>query len=150
MSEDRVHELASEYYEDVLKQRIYERGRELIKQAKRDKHKVVLLSEGIDLVVARLASELGADDFVCNRLEYVRGDTTGKLLEPVVGGHDGGAYARRYAVEHGIDLTRSVAYAAHGADLLLLSSVGRPCVVNPDFALRAAARDADWPVIEYR
>lgn len=150
MSEDRVHELAGEYYEDVLKQRIYERGRELIKQAKRDKHKVVLLSEGIEQVVSRLAEELGADDLVSNHLEFVHGETTGKLLEPVVGGHDGGAYAKRYAREHGIDLTRSVAYAAHGADLLLLSSVGRPCAINPDFALRAAARDAEWPVLEYR
>ncbi|MDB4974418.1 MAG: family hydrolase [Myxococcaceae bacterium] len=150
MSEDRISELADEYYQDVLKQRIYERGRELVKQARRDKHKVVLLSEGLEQVVAPLAKELGADHFVCNHLEWVGGETTGKLLEPVVGGHDGGAYAKRYAAEHNIDLARSVAYAAHGADLLLLSSVGRPCVVNPDFALRGAARDADWPVLEYR
>jgi len=150
MSEDRISELADEYWEDVLKPRIYERGRELVKQARRDKYKIVLLSEGIEQVVAPLARELGVDDFVCNRLEWVRGETTGKLLEPVVGGHDGGAYAKRYAAEHAIDLTRSLAYAAHGADLLLLSSVGRPCAVNPDFALRGAARDADWPVLEYR
>ncbi|MDB4987698.1 MAG: family hydrolase [Myxococcaceae bacterium] len=150
MSEDRVSELADEYYQDVLKQRIYERGRELVRQARRDKYRVVLLSEGLEQIVAPLARELGADDYVCNRLEWVRGETTGKLLEPIVGGHDGGAYARRYAAEHDIDLSRSVAYAAHGADLLLLSAVGRPCAVNPDFALRGAARDADWPVLEYR
>jgi len=150
MSEDRVGELADEYYEDVLKERIYERGRELVKQAKRDKHRVVLVSESIEQVVSRLAAELSADDYVCNRLEYVRGEATGKLLDPVVGGHDGGAFVKRYAAEHAIDLTRSVGYAAYGADLLLLSSVGRPCAVNPDFALRAAARDAEWPVLEYR
>lgn len=150
MSEDRVGELADEYYCDVLKERIYERGRELVKQARRDKAKVVLLSEGIEPVVARLAEELGADDFVCNRLEFARGEATGKLLDPVVGGHDGGAFARRYAEQHGLSLARSLAYAAHGADVLLLSTVGRPCAVNPDFALRAAARDADWPVLEYR
>jgi phosphoserine phosphatase len=150
MSEDRVGELADEYYADVLKPRIYERGRELVKQARRDKHAVVLLSEGIEPVVSQLSAELGADAYVCNRLEFMRGDTTGKLLEPIIGGHDGGAWAKRYAAEHDIDLTRSLAYAAHGADLLLLSAVGRPCAVNPDFALRAAARDADWPVLEYR
>jgi phosphoserine phosphatase len=150
MSEDRIGELSDEYYNDVLQQRIYERGRELVKQARRDKYKIVLLSDGLEQVVSLLAKELGADDYVCNHLEYVRGETTGKLLDPVVGGHDGGAYAKRYASEHGVDLSRSLAYAAHGADVLLLSSVGRPCAVNPDFALRAAARDADWPVLEYR
>lgn len=150
MTEDRVCELADEYFDDILKERIYERGRELVKQARRDKHRVVLLSEGIEPVVARLARELGVDDYVCNRLEFLRGETTGKLLEPVIGGHDGAAWIKRYASEHALDLTRSLGYAAHGADLLLLSAVGRPCAVNPDFALRAAARDADWPVLEYR
>lgn len=150
MSEDRVLELADEYYEDVLKHRIYERGRELVKQARRDKHRVLFLSEGIEQVVAQLARELGADDYVCNRLEFVGGEATGKLLAPVIGGHDGGSWAKRYAGEHGLELSRSLAYAAHGADLLLLSAVGKPCAINPDFALRAAARDADWPVLEYR
>lgn len=150
MSEDRIAELAEEYYADVLSTRIYERGRELVKQARRDRHRVVLLSAGLEQVVAPLAKELGVDDWVCNRLEFLAGETSGKLLEPVIGGHDGGAWVRRYAQEHGIDLARSTAFAAHGADLLLLSAVGRPCAVNPDFALRAAARDADWPVLEYR
>ncbi|HEX5656868.1 MAG TPA: HAD-IB family phosphatase [Polyangiales bacterium] len=150
MSEDRIGELADEYWSDVLKERIYERGRELVKQARRDKARVVLISEGIEPIVAKLAEALSADDYVCNRLEFARGEATGKLLDPVVGGHDGGAFVKRYAEQHGLTLARSLAYAAHGADVLLLSSVGRPCAVNPDFALRAAARDADWPVLEYR
>jgi phosphoserine phosphatase len=48
-----------------------------------------------------------------------------------------------------LDLEHSVAYAGHGPDLLLLSTVGIPCVVNPDFTLRKAAKEADWPVVEY-
>jgi HAD superfamily phosphoserine phosphatase-like hydrolase len=150
MSEDRIAELADEYYADILKARIYERGKELVKKARKDGHRVVLLSAGIEQIVTKLVSELGADDHVCNRLEFVRGEATGKLLEPVIGGHDGVKWLKRYAAERGIDLTRSSAYAAHGADILLLSSVGKPCATNPDFALRAAARDGDWPVLEYR
>jgi phosphoserine phosphatase len=150
MSEDRVVELSDEYYREILSERIYERGRELVKQARRDKHRIVLLSEGIEQVVAPLAREFGADDYVCNRLEFIAGEATGKLLEPVIGGHDGAAWAKQYASSHEIDVVRSLAYAARSGDLLLLSSVGRPCAVNPDFALRAAARDADWPVLEYR
>jgi phosphoserine phosphatase len=150
MSEDRIAELADEYFEEILRDRIYERGKELVKQARKDGHRVVFLSEGIEQVVGRLATELGADTCVCNRLEFVGGEATGKLLEPVIGGHDSSNWVKRYAAENDIDLSRSVAYAAHGADILLLSAVGRPCAVNPDFALRAAARDADWPVLEYR
>jgi HAD superfamily phosphoserine phosphatase-like hydrolase len=150
MSEDRIAELADEYYADILKDRIFERGRDLIKQAKKKGHRVVLLSEGISEVVARLREELGADAILCNRMEYERGDATGKLIEPIIGGHDAGKWVKRYAHDEGIDLSHSTAYAAFGADLLLLSAVGQPCAVNADFALRAAARDADWPVLEYR
>jgi phosphoserine phosphatase len=150
MSEDRIAELGQEYFDDMLEERVYERGRELVKQARRDGHRIVLLSEGIAQVIEPLVQALRADDFVCNRLEFVDGEATGKLHEPVIGGHDGGVWAREYAAREGIDLTKSVAYAARGADLLLLSAVGRPCAVNPDFSLRGAARDADWPVLEYR
>jgi len=150
MSEDRIAELSAEYFTDILSDRIYDRGRELVKQAKKQGHRTVLVSEGIVEVVAPLAREIGADDFVCNHLEFLDGEVTGKLLGPVIGGHDAGRWAREYAKQHDLDLTRSVAYAAHGADLLLLSAVGKPCAVNPDFALRGAARDADWPVLEYR
>jgi HAD superfamily phosphoserine phosphatase-like hydrolase len=150
MSEDRIAELADEYYADILKDRVYDKGRELIKRARKEGHRIVLLSEGIQPVVAQLAEELSADDYVSNRLEFEDGKATGKLLEPIVGGHDMGAWLKRYAREHEIALEQSLAYAAHGADILLLSAVGKPCAVNPDLALRGAARDADWPVLEYR
>jgi hypothetical protein len=32
---------------------------------------------------------------------------------------------------------------------LLLSTVGARCAVNPDFTLRRAAQQADWPVLDY-
>ncbi len=150
MSEDRIGELAEEYFEDILKERIYERGRELVKRARKEGHRVVLLSEGIEPVVRKLVAEIGADEFVCNRLEFVGGEATGKLHEPIIGGHDSSKWVKRFANEQGLDLSQATAYAAHGADILFLSSVGKPCAVNPDFALRAAARDADWPVLEYR
>lgn len=150
MTEDRIVELAEEYYGEILKDRIYDRGRELIKKARKQGHRIVLLSEGIEQVVAPLAAELGADQVISNRLEFEAGEATGKLLEPIIGGHDAGVWIKTYAREQRIALERSLAYAAHGADILLLSAVGHPCAVNPDFALRGAARDADWPVLEFR
>lgn len=150
MSEDRICELAEEYFDDLLADRVYDRGIELVRTARKQGHRIVLLSENIREVVSKVADAVKADELICNQLEYVRGETTGKLLDPVVGGHEMGVWVREYADANGIDLSRSVAYAAHGPDLLLLAAVGQPCAVNPDFALRGAARDADWPVLEYR
>lgn len=150
MSEDRLTILADEYVEDVLKEKILDSGRELLRKAKRDGHRVVLISESLQEVMASLREHLrDVDDIVCNRLEYRNHKATGRLLDPVVGGYEGGKWLQAYALEHDIDLSRSIAYAGHGPDLLLLSAVGRPCAVNPDYTLRKAAKEADWPVVEY-
>lgn len=150
MSEDRVAVLAEEYFEQVLKERVLKGGLELIKAARAAGHRVVLISDALEPVVAQLVRHLRhIDDYVCNRLELRDGLVTGKLLAPVVGGHDSDAYARDYAHQHGLDLGRSVAYGAHGPDMLLLSAVGSRCAVNPDFTLRRAAQQSAWPVLDY-
>ena len=132
------------------KEKILDSGLELMKQAKKDGHRVVVISEGISEIMEGLRSHLRyVDDLVCNHLEYKDHKATGRLLEPVVGGYDGGRWLKEYARRNDIDLERSVAFAGHGPDLLLLSSVGKPCAVNPDFTLRKAAKEADWPVMEY-
>ena len=151
MGQDRVAELAEEYFDVVLRERLLEQGLELLRMCRRQGHRVVLISENLAPVVDLLARHLtGIDDYVCNHLEIRDARATGRLLEPVVGGHDSGPWASRYAAEHNLDLSHSVAYGGHGPDLLLLASVGHPCAVNPDLTLRRAARDADWPIVEYR
>jgi len=151
ITDDRVHVLAEEYVDDILDEKILESGVELIKKARKAGHRVVVISEGISEIMERVVDKYfrGVDDLVCNHLEYKAGKATGKLLDPIVGGYEGGRWVQGFATEHGIDLAKSVAYAGHGPDLLLLSAVGQPCVVNPDFTLRKAAREADWPVVDY-
>lgn len=151
MTEDRVAVLAEEYVDDILDGQILDSGLELIRKARKAGHRVVVLSEGISEIMQGVVDKhlRGVDELVCNRLEYKDHKATGKLLEPVIGGYEGGRWVAEYAAEHGIDLDGSVAYAGHGPDLLLLSSVGTPCVVNPDFTLRKAAKEADWPVVDY-
>jgi phosphoserine phosphatase len=150
MSEDRIAELADEYWHNVLSRQLLQSGVELLKRAQRDKLRIVLLSDCIEEVVRPMCQQLPAvEALLCNRLEYRGGLATGKLREPVIGGHDGGQFLAQYAQEHGIDLQASTAYGAHGPDVLLMTAVGRPCAVNPDFTLRRAARDAGWPVMDF-
>lgn len=149
MREDRVVALGEEYWEVVLRPALQERGLELIREARRAGQRIVLLSDGLASVIERLAAHVGADEFVCNRLEFVDGCSTGRLLGPVVGGHDGGRVARDVAERRGFKISDCVAYGVHGPDSLLLATVGHPCAVNPDFVLRGAARDAGWPTLDY-
>jgi phosphoserine phosphatase len=151
MSEDRIAELADEYWRNVLQRRVLNAGVDLLRRARSEGLQIVLLADGIEQVLSPLLEQLehtGAK-LVCNKLEFRNGRATGKLFEPVIGGHDGGRFLTRYAQEHSIDLAASTAYGAHGPDVLLMTAVGRPCAVNPDFTLRRAARDAGWPVMDF-
>jgi HAD superfamily phosphoserine phosphatase-like hydrolase len=150
MSEDRIAELADEYWRNVLSRQVLQSGVELLKRARSQGLRIVLMSDCIEEIVRPLAEQMpSVDKLLCNRLEYREGLATGKLCDPVIGGHDGGQFLARYAQEHGIDLARSTAYGAHGPDVLLMTAVGQPCAVNPDFTLRRAARDAGWPVMDF-
>lgn len=150
MSEDRLSVLAEEYFEDIIQDQVLEGGVELLRKARKDGHRVVLISDGLSQVMTPLVESLRhVDDLICNHLEFRDGRATGRLQDPVVGGHDSARWAERYAADHGVSLSDSVAYAAHGPDMLLMSAVGFPCAVNPDFTLRRAAREADWPVMDY-
>jgi HAD superfamily phosphoserine phosphatase-like hydrolase len=151
MSEDRVIVLCEEYVEDVLKDQVLEQGTELCKRLQAEGRRVVLLSDGIDPIIAPLARHLKHyDEIYCNKLEFEDGEATGKLLEPIIGSNVGGRWIDDYAEARDLDLKRCAAYGAHGPDMLLLSRVGKPCAVNPDFVLRRSAKDADWPIIDFR
>jgi phosphoserine phosphatase len=150
MSEDRVAVLCQEYAGNILLPSVLERGVELLETAHRKGHEIVLVSETLRPAIEPLLLALPVPArIVCNDLEYREGHATGRLAEPVIGGVSGCLHVLRTERERGVDLARSVAYGSRGPDLLLLQSVGSPCAVNPDLSLRAAARDADWPVLQY-
>ncbi len=148
MSEDRVAFLGEEYYARFVAPNVLDLGQELLDEARRQGHRIVLLSEGIAPVIGPIRELLGADDLICNNLEMRGGRATGRLLEPVIGGALSGNWARHWASEHAVDLTASSAYGTTGADSMLLNVIGRPCAVNPDRRLRRIAKDLDWPVVD--
>jgi phosphoserine phosphatase len=89
------------------------------------------------------------DHFLGNRLEFKNGQATGRLVEPIIGGYQGGRWLQQWSQEQGFDLKHSRAYASQSTDLLFLANVGEACAVNPDFSLRRAALEADWPIVDY-
>ena len=55
--------------------------------------------------------------------------------------------AREFAAQHGVDLSRAVAYSDSYHDIELLECVGSPVVVRPDRKLLAAAVKRGWKVL---
>jgi putative phosphoserine phosphatase/1-acylglycerol-3-phosphate O-acyltransferase len=103
-------------------------------------------------LVAPLAARLGIDEIVATR--YSRSvDRNG--IERYNGGIDGRFVwslgklqaVEQWARQSGIDLRQTWAYSDSIYDLPLLSAVGHPAVVNPDWRLHAAAFLRRWPIV---
>jgi len=150
MSEDRIDVLAEEFVDRHVQGALLHEGVDLVQRARREGHQIVYVSESIAPVIDRVLGHLPPADFTLrNTLEMRNGRASGKLEDPVVGSHETAHVLRTWATEHGIDLHASIAYASRGPDVLLLTAVGNPCAVNPDFALRQAARGARWPILTF-
>ena len=91
------------------------------------------LQELFDVIVA---AELGVDD---------DGRCTGFLTTPPLVGESRAAWLKHYAALHGVDLSRSFAYADSHSDLPMLQTVGQPVAVSPDISLMRAAQQ---PVVD--
>ncbi len=147
MSGDRLHILADEAFDTVLKGNLYPSAKDLVSRCRDEGHDVVLVSGALDFLMTRLADHLGATHVIANRLEIKDGFATGRLLRPVVAGPEKARLVREHAREHGHDLDECFAYSDSYSDVPMLSVVGHPAAVNPDAKLARLAKTYGWPVL---
>jgi HAD superfamily hydrolase (TIGR01490 family) len=150
LSEDRLVTLAEDMFEDLLKPAIFPEAQELIDEARRAGCKIVLVTGALDFTVRPLARHLGADDLVANKMQFVGGVATGKVIPPIIEGANKANAIRDYCVREGLALDKSHAYSDSASDYAMLAVVGRPTAVNPDMRLRSLARAYNWPILDLR
>jgi HAD superfamily hydrolase (TIGR01490 family) len=147
ISRDRMLVLADEAFDRVVKRALYPGARELVQRCRAEGHDVVLVSGALDFLMNPLGKYLGAAAVICNRLDFKDGYATGKLLRPVVAGPEKARLIREWARDHQQELGECFAYSDSYSDVPMLSVVGHPCAVNPDYRLGKLARTYAWPVI---
>jgi hypothetical protein len=99
-------------------------------------------------MVGPIGEMLGVDRVVATRMVTVDGRYTGEV-EFYAYGENKAAAMREVAAERGWDLADCFAYSDSVTDLPMLEAVGHPTAVNPDRALRRAATERGWPVLEF-
>jgi putative phosphoserine phosphatase/1-acylglycerol-3-phosphate O-acyltransferase len=149
-SVDDVDALGRKLFKEKLAGRVYPEARRLVTAHQRKGHTVVLASSALSFQVEAVAADLDIEHVLCTRFEVVDGKLTGALA----GAHLWGAGKRRaveeLAVEHGIDLAASYAYADGSEDVELLQVVGHPRPTNPTRGLERQAHERGWPVHRFR
>jgi HAD superfamily hydrolase (TIGR01490 family) len=147
---DRLHELADEHFDKVLKPNIFPGAYELIETGKKRGLRQVIVSGSLDFMVAPLARHFGFDDMITNKLEFRKGVATGQLIKPILAGANKARFIQEYAEKWNIDLLTSYGFSDSYSDYPMLAVVGRPAAVNPDRQLRRSAKEFNWPVLDIR
>ena len=149
-TEDRLRFFADELFETVLRPAVFPGTFELIRKSKSLGLRQVVVTGALDISVEPLMRHLGITDYAANRLEFVNGVATGRLLPPVLASATKASWIRTYAERHDINLSDSYAYSDSMSDLPMLSIVGHPAAVNPDMRLRQTALHHDWPILNLK
>jgi phosphoserine phosphatase len=109
---------------------------------------VIVVSASGEEMVQPIAAALGAEHCAATRMEVTDGRYTGEI-DFYCYGEGKAVAARELARRHGYRLEECFAYSDSITDLPLLELVGHPHAVNPDRALRRAARAQGWPVLNF-
>lgn len=148
MSQDRMEFLSDEVFDTVIRPRIFRGTHDLVEQCRKAGLQIVLVTGSLGCTVAPLATHLGADRVIANRLEYKEGYATGRLMRPVVAGPEKARIIVADAQDHDIDLAGSHAYSDSYSDVPMLSLVGHPFCINPDAKLAKLARSYHWSILD--
>jgi HAD superfamily hydrolase (TIGR01490 family) len=149
-SEDRLRFFAQELFDSVIRPAVFPGAYELIDKSRSLGLRQVVVTGALDVSVKPLMEHLGIIDYVANRLEFVNGLATGRLLPPVMAAATKASWIRTFAEREGISLSDSYAYTDSMSDLPMLSVVGHPAVVNPDMRLKQTALHHDWPILNLK
>ncbi|HEY0097958.1 MAG TPA: HAD family phosphatase [Pyrinomonadaceae bacterium] len=149
-TEDRLRFFADELFETVLKPAVFPGTFELIEKSRSLGLRQIVVTGALDFSVEPLMKYLGIETYVSNRLEFVNGIATGRLLPPVLAAATKASWIRNYAEQENINLSESYAYTDSMSDLPMLSIVGHPAAVNPDMRLRQTALHHDWPILNLK
>jgi HAD superfamily hydrolase (TIGR01490 family) len=131
-------------FDDNLWRRLFPGAAACLEDHRRQGHRIVLVTGGLDVVMAPLAQCVGAADVIATHLVERDGVLTGEIDGPPIADERKGELVREYAEKHGIDLGQSFAYTDSHGDLPMLECVGRPAAVNPDRRLRRLAAERGW------
>jgi phosphoserine phosphatase len=114
-------------------------ARTLVSTLKRLGYTVAVVSGGFDHVVGPIATQLGIDHAVANRLEIVDGRLSGALLGPILDRAGKARELRRIAELERVPLEQTVAVGDGANDLDMIAAAGLGVAFNAKPVVRAAA-----------
>ncbi|GIF70697.1 HAD family hydrolase [Asanoa siamensis] len=147
---DDIERLTEEIFDELMAPRIWS-GTRALAQLHLDSGERVWLVSAAPVEIGRvIAQRLGLTGAIGTVAEVVDGAYTGRLVGDLMHGPAKADAIQQLANVEGLDLRRCSAYSDSINDLPMLSAVGNAVAVNPDAALRRAAREQGWDLRDFR
>ncbi|HET7173896.1 MAG TPA: HAD family hydrolase [Nocardioidaceae bacterium] len=143
-----VKDIVADAVHNIVDPLVYDEAVGLIRQHHEEGRDVIIVSSSGAEVVEPIGDMLGADRVIATRMAQHEGRYTGEIDFYAYGENKARA-VRELADDVGYDLAESYAYSDSATDLPLLEAVGHPFAANPDRALRRAAVERHWPVLDF-
>jgi HAD superfamily hydrolase (TIGR01490 family) len=147
---DELKVLSEEIFDELMAERIWSGTHALARLHLEAGQRVWLVTAAPVELGAVIAQRLGLTGAIGTVAEIADGRYTGRLVGEMMHGPAKAAAITELAAREGLDLSRCAAYSDSINDVPMLSAVGRPVAVNPDAALRRAARDRGWEIRDFR
>lgn len=150
LEESELIDLAEEIWHDKIAERIFPGTKELADMHLQAGQEVWLVTATPVQLAQVIARELGFTGALGTVAEVQDGRFTGRMMGDILHGEGKKHAVVALAAMEGFDLERCTAYSDSMNDAPLLDMVGTAVAVNPDPALRKAAKQRGWEVRDYR
>jgi HAD superfamily hydrolase (TIGR01490 family) len=147
---EELRQLSEEIFDELMAERIWSGTLALARLHLDAGQRVWLVTAAPVELGAVIAQRLGLTGAIGTVAEVKDGVYTGRLVGGMMHGPTKAAAITDLAAREGLELRRCAAYSDSINDLPMLSAVGRAVAVNPDAALRHAARDRGWEIRDFR
>ena len=147
---DDLRHLSEEIFDELMAERIWSGTHALARLHLDAGQRVWLVTAAPVELGDVIARRLGLTGAIGTVAQVQDGVYTGRLIGDLMHGQAKADAIQALAGREGLDLTRCAAYSDSVNDLPMLSTVGRPVAVNPDSALRRAARERNWEIRDFR
>jgi HAD superfamily hydrolase (TIGR01490 family) len=147
---DELKALSEEIFDELMADRIWSGTHALARLHLDAGQRVWLVTAAPVELGAVIANRLGLTGAIGTVAEIRDGTYTGRMVGTMMHGPAKAAAITELAAKEGLDLSRCAAYSDSINDIPMLSAVGRAVAVNPDAALRRAAREHGWEIRDFR
>lgn len=119
--------------------RITPGAKELISKFKELNFKTCVVSGGFEVIIGKIAANLGLDDFVANKLEISHGKLTGRVLGEIIDAAGKRTALLKMAIKYSIPAHHTIAIGDGANDLPMIEEAAIGIAFNAKPALKSKA-----------